>query len=601
MRSSITRLTPRLRFAPSPTGYLHLGGLRTALFNHLLARKWKGKWILRIEDTDRTRLVKDAVQSLEKTLDWAGLDYDEGPSNPGSVGPYTQSERLDIYREHVKKLMETDHAYPCFCSKDELEAIRREQMTKKANTAYDGRCRHLTVEEVQRQRQAGQSFVVRFKTSPDPVDLPSDLIFGEYASSKPSTPDSESAPLSEFSPSSSSTLSHLPASTLSSRYTSAPKGHRGTGAFVNAHKDYDDFIILKADGFPTYHLASVVDDTLMGITHVFRGEEWLPSVTKHIRLYNAFGYTPPAFGHLPLLVNADGTKLSKRTGDVKVEDYIHKGYEPAALNNFLALMGWDHHHAPDVKPFFPPSLAPPSLSSVEIRQDLNTIGDLFTMPGLVESFDLNAINHKRAAVFLPKLDWINKMHLRRAGMIADWSVEKEGEGYQMGTQTRADLVDRLMEMLREKKVVKDSPLIEDKEYVGKVLDAELPRATVLQDIPDLSVFFFLSPKYDTLEAKALYATINRNFYGPMVSMMIKAIEEDTSLDWTEDNMWNLINALVKESGAGRGKVVTPLRHALTGRKSGPSLPAIMVVLGRERCLTRLRKGLFAWEQGRKGM
>ncbi|GHJ89353.1 hypothetical protein NliqN6_5755 [Naganishia liquefaciens] len=576
--------SPRLRFAPSPTGYLHLGGLRTALFNHLLARKWRGRWILRIEDTDRTRLVGDAVESLERTLDWAGLDYDEGPSNPGSVGPYTQSERLDIYHEHVKKLLETDKAYHCFCTQDELAAIRSEQMAKKASSAYDGRCRHLTEEEVRRRKQAGQSSVVRFKTSSEPIDLPTDLIFGAYASA--TTPPANP--------------SHLPPSPLSAKYTAAPKGHRGPGAFVNAHKDTDDFIILKADGYPTYHLASVVDDTLMGITHVFRGEEWLPSVTKHVRLYNAFGFTPPAFGHLPLLVNADGTKLSKRTGDVRVEDYINKGYEPSALTNFLALMGWDHHHAASTKPFFPPRLSPPSLSSVEIRQDLNSIADLFTMRGLVESFDLEAINHKRAAVFLPKLDWINKMHLRRAGMVAR-GEEREEEGYQIGNQTREDLVERLMQMLKEKKVLQGSPLIEDKEYVGRVLDAELPRATVLKDVPDLSVFFFVEPSYDTLEAKTLYATINRNFYGPIVSYMVKALENDESEAWTEDHLWDIINGLVTESSASRGKVITPLRHALTGRKNGPSLPVIMMVLGKERCLARLQAGLHAWEQGRKGM
>lgn len=198
-------------------------------------------------------------------------------------------------------------------------------------------------------------------------------------------------------------------------------------------------------------------------------------MTKHVRLYNAFGFTPPAFGHLPLLVNADGTKLSKRSGDVRVEDYIvslysaaiprpmaetfssqSKGYEPSALNNFLALMGWDHHHAAASKPFFPPRMSPPSLSSVEIRQDLNSIADLFTMRGLVESFDLEAINHKRAAVFLPKLDWINKMHLRRAGMVRERGEEKEEEEYQMGDQTREDLVERLMQMLKEKKVLQGS-------------------------------------------------------------------------------------------------------------------------------------------------
>ncbi|KAJ9101201.1 hypothetical protein QFC21_003420 [Naganishia friedmannii] len=486
MRISSVLLTPRLRFAPSPTGYLHLGGLRTALFNHLLARKWKGKWILRIEDTDRNRLVSDAVQSLEKTLAWAGLDYDEGPSNPGQVGPYTQSERLDLYHEHVKTLLENDHAYHCFCSQDELATIRTQQMQKKATSAYDGRCRHLTAEEVGRRKDAGNSYVVRFKTSPDPVDLPADLIFGPYASavsnaskSKLDEP-STSTTSSTLSPTDTPpTHTSRPSGPLSSKYSTAPKGYRGSGPFANAHKDFDDFIILKADGFPTYHLASVVDDTAMKITHVFRGEEWLPSVTKHIRLYNAFGYTPPSFGHLPLLVNADGTKLSKRTGDVSVEDYIKKGHEPSALNNFLALMGWDHHHASHVLPFFPPSLAPPSLSSVEMRQDLNSVAELFTMQGLVESFDLSAINHKRAAVFLPKLDWINKMHLRRAGLITDPSQEQSVGEFQIGNQTRADLVDRLVYMLKQKKVFADCPLIEDKDYVGKVLDAELRKRSIL--------------------------------------------------------------------------------------------------------------------------
>ncbi|KAJ9100746.1 hypothetical protein QFC19_005485 [Naganishia cerealis] len=356
-------------------------------------------------EENANRLVPDAVQSLEKTLGWAGLDYDEGPSNPGQSGPYTQAGPLPPTRQDT--------------------------------TRY----------------------------------LPPDLIFGPYAMTPSNTTNTSTSQPSQ------------PTGPLSSRHSTSPKGYRGPGAFVNAHKDFDDFIIMKADGFPTYHLASVVDDTAMRITHVFRGEEWLPSVTKHIRLYNAFGYTPPSFGHLPLLVNADGTKLSKRTGDVKVEDYIssaalspvaqQKGYEASALNNFLALMGWDHHHASGVLPFFPPSLAPPSLSSVEIRQDLNSIGELFTMQGLIESFDLDAINHKRAAVFLPKLDWINKMHLRRAGLIADRSQEQAGEEVQIGDQTRVDLIDRLVGMLQGKKVLKGCPLIEDKDYVGKVLDAEL--------------------------------------------------------------------------------------------------------------------------------
>lgn len=294
------------------------------------------------------------------------------------------------------------------------------------------------------------------QSSDQTVTLPPDLIFGAR-NHNPST----------LSPSSSSSWSvPTPPSPLQ---TPPPGlGDNGPGPF-RPRLANDDFILLKSDGFPTYHLASVVDDHAMGITHVLRGEEWLPSTPKHVGLYDALGWSTsmPAFGHLPLLINPDGTKLSKRTGDVRVEDYRKKGYEPEALINFVALMGFDHqphdnyNHEPhgEREPFFPPGFEIPSLSSAELRKDMNTLSELFTPQSLVSAFDLSLIANRRAAVFLPKLDWLNKMHLRRKGG--------------RRTDERQRLVTRAIEVLRGVKVLEGCEKIEDEKYVGKVLDAEL--------------------------------------------------------------------------------------------------------------------------------
>lgn len=244
-----------------------------------------------------------------------------------------------------------------------------------------------------------------------------------------------------------------------------PPGLGDNGPGVFRPRFDDDFILLKSDDFPTYHLASVVDDHAMGITHVLRGEEWLPSTPKHVGLYDALGWSSsmPAFGHLPLLVNPDGTKLSKRTGDVRVEDYRAKGYEPEALINFVALMGFDHqpHDHDDREPFFPPGFEIPSLSSAELRKDMHTLSELMTPRMLVDAFDLSLIAHRRAAVFLPKLDWLNKMHLRRKGGRA--------------SDERDKLVERAMEVLAGVNVLRGCEKTKDPEFVGKVLDAELVR------------------------------------------------------------------------------------------------------------------------------
>lgn len=278
----------RVRYAPSPTGHLHLGGLRTALFNFLFARKHGGQFIVRIEDTDQSRLVHGAAEELVQTLDWAGVRANESPQVGGAAGPYVQSQRLPVYREHVDQLLESRHAYRCFCSTDRLARLRKAQSKQGMTTNYDRACLHLSSDDVKARLADGLPSVVRFHV-----------------------PDGDTTV------------------------------HDGVRGHVSVHnKSIDDQILLKSDGFPTYHLAAVVDDHLMSISHVIRGEEWLPSTPKHVLLYEAFGWKAPEFWHLPLLLNADRTKVSKRTGDLSVQSLRQQGILAEALVNFVAHLGW---------------------------------------------------------------------------------------------------------------------------------------------------------------------------------------------------------------------------------------------------------------------
>ncbi|WVF66134.1 glutamate-tRNA ligase [Kwoniella sp. CBS 6097] len=552
-----SRPTPRLRFAPSPTGHLHLGGLRTALFNHLLARKWKGKWLLRIEDTDRTRYTEGAVDSLRQALDWAGLDYDEGVGIGGKHGPYTQSERLDIYHHYTKQLLEHDHAYECFCSPSELEAIKASLKTQGQRHSYDGRCRHLTDEDKGRRKRAEEKYVVRYKSSSEALIIPPDLIFGDHQPSAPTA-------------------------------------------------GFDDFVLMKSDGWPTYHLASVVDDHLMGITHVLRGEEWLPSIPKHHSLYQAMGWQPPQFAHLPLLCNTDGTKLSKRRGDTFVQHYMKQGYEPAALLNFLALMGWDYQTALS------------STTSLEdhIRSDGHSLYELFTLPQLISAFDISHIAHRKAAVNPSKLDFLNKMTLRRmAGRLGKdghlVSVGKDseeagvdgGSGSESGStkeleehkDERGELISRFQGLLRDEKALQGCDRLEDLEFVTKVFDAELPRTTLLCEMPMHSIFYFLPPTYECHESQTILKDLNPKLYCQYVSLFADTLQSHvssgTKAELDENLVWDAIHQLMDHLRLDKKpKLLVPIRHALTERKKGPSIPELVTILGLDETLSRLRKG-----------
>jgi len=287
----------RLRFAPSPTGYVHIGSLRTALYNYLYAKKHEGSYIIRIEDTDQSRLVEDAITGMISSMAWANIEHDEGLfmngdgqlKEVGEYGPYVQSQRLPIYKKHVEELIEKGEAYYCFCSKERLDEVREQQKSEGKTPKYDGHCRHLSEDEVNQKLASGASHVVRLKL-PERRNI---------------------------------------------HFTDAIKGE-----IVVSTDDLDDQVLMKADGFPTYHLAVVVDDHYMKISHVVRGDEWLISTPKHIYTYEAFGWEPPQFVHLPVILSQSKKKLSKREGDVAVEDFRGKGYLPDALINYVALVGW---------------------------------------------------------------------------------------------------------------------------------------------------------------------------------------------------------------------------------------------------------------------
>jgi glutamyl-tRNA synthetase len=389
----------RVRFAPSPTGLLHIGGLRTALYNYLFARRHGGTFVLRIEDTDRARYVAEAEGDIMDEMRWAGLATDEGPDKGGDFAPYYQSQRSDLYREHVDRLLESGHAYIAFDTPDELDAMRERLATdENPSPKYDASTRGemknaltLSDEEVQRRLDAGEEYVVRLKVEPGQHVRFEDLV-------------------------------------------------RGWVTFDTA--EVDDQVLLKSDGFPTYHLANVVDDHAMQITHVIRGEEWLPSTPKHALLYDAFGWEPPAFAHLPLILSPSGGKLSKRNAStmgipVSVRDYREQGYEPEALVNFLALLGW---HPGDDR-------------------------ELFSLGELVDAYSVERTAHSGAKFDLDKLKWFNGQYVRRK------SVD--------------ELVEKAWPLLHEAGIVHDN----DRAKLHEVVELMRERIAFVEQIADFAYFF----------------------------------------------------------------------------------------------------------------
>ncbi|MBU2645256.1 glutamate--tRNA ligase [bacterium] len=466
----------RLRFAPSPTGFLHVGGLRTALFNYLYARHTGGRFILRIEDTDQSRKVEGAVENLMESLRWAGLDFDEGPGIEGEYAPYIQSQRLDHYRKYAQQLLDQKDAYPCFCTETDLQQMREEQLARKEDTRYDGRCRHLAADDVKAKLAAGTSHVIRMKIDhARPAYIVNDLIRGEV----------------HFTP-----------------------------------DQIDDQVLIKSDGFPTYHLANVVDDHLMKISHVIRGEEWLPSTPKHIQLYEYFGWEIPAFAHLPLLLNTDRSKLSKRQGDVATEDYRNKGYLPECLINFVALLGWN-------------------------TQDDQ---EIYTMAELIANFSLERVGKSGAVFDTSKLNWMNQQYIK----------QKSAE----------ELFDLLQPFLPE------YTNLTTPEKLQKIIQIVRDSLVTLPDIANrLDLFYHNNP---VLQSETLINQVKSDPYQQVYKSFVAQLEQIETLN--AENFGQVMKSVQKETGIKGKNLWIPMRIAITLAEEGPDLASVVDVFGKDRCL-----------------
>lgn len=519
----------RTRFAPSPTGYLHVGGLRTALYSYLLAKKHEGKFVLRIEDTDQKREVEGATAHLIEMLEWAGLIPDESPSSGGPFEPYIQSQRTETYRKYADDLLEKKHAYRCFCTAERLTEMREQQEKAKQAPMYDRHCLYLTDEEIQKNLDEKKPFVIRQKIPLEKLVKFKDLV-------------------------------------------------RGNVTF--AAKTLDDQVLLKSDGFPTYQLANVIDDHLMEITHVIRGEEWLPSTPKHILLYEAFGWEHPEFAHIPLLLNKDRSKLSKRQGDVSVEDYIEKGYSKEAIINFIAFLGW--HPGGD-------------------NED-----EIYNLAELVEHFSIEKV-HKAGAIFdLEKLDWFNwqwnrrKFHedLHEFSKKLDQNVQihspKKGEFiYRFNNNDYAH--EFFIHRTDQLKTMCFNSL--NKDYKNN--DEKLRKALltveekVLRDhksINEFIAFYFEDKKY---EAELLtHEKMNVDFDIAKLSLQ-KILEKFESFKDFEDEekIKKLLLGVVEELNLKNGQVFWPLRAALTGEQFSPGVFEVAWALGKEASVKRIQIAL----------
>lgn len=474
----------RVRFAPSPTGYLHVGGLRTALYNFLFAKANNGKFILRIEDTDQNRYVEGAVENLINTLNWVGLIYDEGPEIEGNYGPYFQSKRLDIYKKYALELIEKKKAYFAFDTPERIQELREKQIAEKLQPKYDKAALDLSDEEVEEKLANGEPYVIRMNVSPGLRVMVEDKIRG----------------LVEFNT-----------------------------------DTVDDQILIKSDGFPTYHLANVVDDHLMKITHVIRGEEWLPSTPKHVLLYDFFGWEKPQFAHLPLLLNPDKSKLSKRQGDVAVEVYKAKGYLKEALVNFVALLGWN---AGDEKEFY-------------------------QLEELITNFSLERV-HKAGAVFnLEKLDWLNFEHLRNKP------------------------VDEVLRMLKEE--IDKSKFAQNSyndEYLINIINAMRERVNFVKEYLTNSNYFFEEPAvYDEEVIKKRWKEDSANLLQKLnieFSTLENPVKEDYEI---------ALKKVAETESVGVGKLIHPLRLAVSGVGGGPGVYDILVIIGKEKTVSRINKAI----------
>ncbi len=465
----------RVRFAPSPTGYLHIGGARTAIFNWLFARKNQGQFLLRIEDTDVKRSDQKMVDAILGGLSWLGIDWDEEP--------VFQSSHLDRYREIAEDLVNSGHAYYCFCSQERLEKIRKEREGDRSAYFYDGHCRNLSPEEVQEKLEQKIPAVVRFKTEPGKTNFNDEV--------------------------------------------------RGSLIFDN--KEIDDFIILRSDKIPTYHLAVVVDDHDMGITHVIRGDDHLTNTPKQVMLYQALGWEIPVFAHVPLILGSDRKRMSKRHGATSVVEYKEMGYLPQALFNYLALLGW---------------------SPKDDRE-------ILSKDELIQIFDLKGINKNSAVFDETRLQWFNAQYINRA--------------------STSQLYELLEPFFQKEKLAENF----DRAYLEKVIDLLKPRVKTLNEFLSTGKYFFSDPEHFDENA------VKKHWRGEnlleRMTQLTAALENLTSFD--ENSIETAIRNLAEKMGVGAGKLIHPTRVALTGSAASPGLFEMMAVLGKDVVLRRMKKAI----------
>ena len=463
-----------VRFAPSPTGYLHVGGLRTALYNYLYAKGENGRIVLRIEDTDQSRKVEGVVGQLMSAFDVMGIQFDESPKNEGECGPYFQSQRLNLYKKHVGELVDKGLAYPCFCSSKRLDTLRREKQALRLSTQYDRHCLSLTQDEIE-EKSKSDPHVIRLKV-----------------------PDSESITFND---------------TVRNDVT------------FNT-EEIDDQVLLKSDGFPTYHLANVVDDYHMGITHVIRGEEWLSSMPKHILLYNAFGWDTPKFAHVPLLLNPDKSKLSKRQGDVAVEDYLKKGILPEALINFVALLGWNP----------------------------GDDREIFSMDELISEFSLERIHMSGAVFNQEKLSWMNNQYLKELPL--DEIVQYAKPFIILDINTNDEKFNRVINFARN-------------------------RVSYLTELNDEIKYFYTHDLREHPDGDMLNNASSQALFKFWVDKL------STAVTWNPVTLKDLISKTNDELNIKGKDLFFPIRLAIYGECKGPDIPSIYNILGHDEIISRL--------------
>lgn len=483
----------KVRFAPSPTGYLHIGGLRTALYNYLFARHVGGSFILRIEDTDRTRYVEGAIENLLGILDWAGLEIDEGPRledgklvSRGPNGPYIQSERVEqgFYAKYARQLVEEGKAYYCFCSKERIDKVREEQKERGETPRYDGHCRDIPLEEADRRIAAGEEHTVRLKLPAHTDIVFDDLIKGEIR--------------------------------------------------INTD-EMDDQVLIKSDGFPTYHFAVVLDDHAMGITHIVRGEEWISSTPKHVFLYDCFGWEKPVFVHLPTVLGTDHKKLSKRNGDVSVELFVEKGYLKDALINYIALVGWSPKDNEEI----------------------------LSMDDMIREFDFDRVSKTGGIFDVKKLDWVNGQYIRAMDA-------RECAGYFKKALVEAGLIDEGY----------------DEEKIFLTSETYRSRLDRFDQVPELTKHLFC--KADELVYEdGLEEVLGTAQAHELIDRFLKKLEENGGL--TREFADGVVKQIQTEAGVKGKALWFPLRSALTGSTSGPDFGNTLMILGEEEIKSRYER------------